>query len=282
VQNDLNLAYQQVLGRNADSGGLAAYEDALAAGNTLANLRTMLAQSPEAQNDLNQLYLQVLGRDGDNGGLDTYTSLLAQGGSLAGVREILGHSGEAQNDIALIYQQVLGRAADNGGLATYEDTLDGGWSLAGVRSDIAHSAEAQADLVRLFDGTVNRDPNAAELAGAETRLTQGAALSDLGNDLAQSGSAGGFTALAATSGDASLSAAQGPTAFLFSDVAFGQDTISGFDPSQDAIVLGHAQAPGFAVSADAAGTLVTLNPSQSIQLNGVSPAALHPSNFQFV
>ncbi len=285
VQNDLNLAYQQVLGRAADSGGLAAYEDALAAGNTLANLRAMLAQSPEAQNDLNQLYLQVLGRDGDNGGLNTYASLLAQGGSLGGVRMILAQSGEAQGDINQIYQQVLGRGADNGGLAAYEGALGSGWSLDGVRSDIAHSAEAQADLVRLFDGTVNRDPNAAELAGAETRLAQGAALSDLQNDLAGSGSAGGFTAVAATSGDASLSAAPGPTAFLFSEVSLGQDTIQGFDPSQDAIVLSHTQAANAAAvlsdaAATGAGTLITLNPAQSILLQGVAPSSLHQNNFQ--
>jgi hypothetical protein len=246
----------------------------------------MLAQSPEAQNDLNQLYLQVLGRDGDNGGLDTYASQLAQGGSLGGVRMILAQSGEAQGDINQIYQQVLGRGADNGGLAAYEGALGSGWSLDGVRSDIAHSAEAQADLVRLFDGTVNRDPNAAELAGAETRLAQGAGLSDLQNDLAGSGSAGGFTAVAATSGDASLSAAPGPTAFQFSEVSLGQDTIQGFDPTQDAIVLSHTQAPNAATvlagaSSTGAGTLITLNPNQSILIAGVAPTALHPSNFQF-
>jgi hypothetical protein len=182
---------------------------------------------------------------------------------------------------------VLGRGADNGGLATYEDTLGGGWSLDGVRSDIAHSAEAQADLARLFDGTLGRDPNAAELAGAETRLAQGASLSDLGNDLSSDGSAGGFTAVAATTGNASLSAAGGPTAFQFSDVAFGQDTIQGFDPTQDAIVLSHSQAPNAAtVLADAAatgaGTLITLNPNQSILLSGVAPASLHPNNVQIV
>jgi hypothetical protein len=198
---------------------------------------------------------------------------------------ILAQSGEAQGDINQIYQQVLGRGADNGGLAAYEGALGGGWSLAGVRSDIAHSAEARSDLVRLFDGTVNRDPNAAELAGAETRLAQGAALSDLQNDLAGSGSAGGFTAVAATSGDASLSAAPGPTAFLFSEVSLGQDTIQGFDPSQDAIVLSHTQAANAATvlsdaAATGAGTLITLNPAQSILLNAVSPAALHQNNFQ--
>jgi hypothetical protein len=287
VQNDLNLAYQQVLGRAADSGGLAAYEDALAAGNTLANLRAMLAQSPEAQNDLNQLYLQVLGRDGDNGGLDTYASQLAQGGSLGAVRMILAQSGEAQGDINQIYQQVLGRGADNGGLATYEDTLGGGWSLAEVRSNIAYSAEAQSDLTQLFDGALNRDPNAAELAGAENTLAQGGSLAGIAGTLSGGGTAGGFATVTASAGDATLSAAAGPTQFLFSDVAFGQDTIQGFDPTQDAIVLSHAQAADAATvladaSATGAGTLITLNPAQSILLQGAAPASLHQNNFQIV
>jgi hypothetical protein len=287
TQNDINLAYQQELGRNADSGGLATYEGALAAGYTLGDIRMMLAQSPEAQNDLDQLYRQVLDRDADNGGLNTYASLLAQGGSLGEVRMILAQSGEAQGDINQIYQQVLGRAPDSGGLAAYQGALGSGWSLDGARSDVAHSAEAQADLARLFDGTLGRDPNAAELAGAESRLAQGASLSDLQGDLAGSGSAGGFTAVATPAGNASLSAAPGPTAFQFSDVAFGQDTITGFDPSQDAIVLSHAQAPSVSAvladaSATAAGSLITLNANQSVLLSGIVPTALHPNNFQIV
>jgi hypothetical protein len=89
--------------------------------------------------------------------------------------------------------------------------------------------------------------------------------------------------VAATSGDASLSAAPGPTAFLFSEVSLGQDTIQGFDPSQDAIVLSHTQAANAATvlsdaSSTGAGTLITLNPAQSILLQGVAPSSLHPTN----
>ena len=37
---------------------------------------------------------------------------------------------------------------------------------------------------------------------------------------------------------------------------------------------------GVALRRESAGTLITLNSSQSIQLNGVTPSALHPNNFQ--
>ena len=287
ARNDINQIYRQVMGRDGDNGGIAAYANALGGGNTLANVRLMLAQSLEAQNDLNQVYRQALGRDGDNGGLATYSGMLANGGSLADVRATIGHSGEAQNDLQLIYRQVLGRDGDSGGLAAYQDALGSGRSLDGVRSDIAHSAEAQSDLARLFNGTLGRDPSAAELTGAESRLVQGGSLGELQHDLASSGSAGGFTAIATGNGDTTLSAAGGPTAFLFSDVAFGNDTVFGFDASQDAIVLSRSQLPDAPTvlahaSQTASGTLIATGSNQSILLNGVPLSSLHPNNFQFV
>jgi hypothetical protein len=156
-----------------------------------------------------------------------------------------------------------------------------------VRSNIAYSAEAQSDLTQLFDGALNRDPNAAELAGAENTLAQGGSLAGIAGTLSGGGTAGGFATVTASAGDATLSAAAGPTQFLFSDVAFGQDTIQGFDPTQDAIVLSHAQAADAATvladaSATGAGTLITLNPAQSILLQGAAPASLHQNNFQIV
>ncbi|HEX6441755.1 MAG TPA: hypothetical protein VF007_06165, partial [Stellaceae bacterium] len=82
-------------------------------------------------------------------------------------------------------------------------------------------------------------------------------------------------------------AGTGPTSFRLDNAAFGNDTILGFDASQDAIVLGRAQAPDVpTVLADAsqsgAGTLIALGPSHSILLNGVPLSSLHANNFQFV
>ena len=229
----------------------------------------------------------MLGRDGDNGGLAGYTSMIANGAGLQDVRASLAHSPEAQNDLNLIYQQVLGRDGDSGGLGNYQNALGSGWSLDGVRSDLAHSQEAQSDLARLFNSVLGRDPNASELAGADNRLVQGGSLQGLQNDLTASGSAGGFTAVAAGGGDMTLAAPTGPTSFLFNNVAFGNDTIFGFDTGQDAIVLGRAQAPDLpTVLADASqtasGALIALGPSQSILLNGVPLSSLHANNFQFV
>lgn len=215
------------------------------------------------------------------------TPLLASDATLPGAQNASVNSQEPQNDLSQIYWQVLGRDADSGGLAAYQDVLGTGATLDGVRSTIAHSPEAQADLARLFDGTLNRDPTAAELAGAENQLGRGASLQSLQDDLAGGGSAGGLTAIPGTSGDATFSAATGPTAFLLSDVTLGNDSVTGFDPTQDTIVLSHAQLPDFSAviadaSATASGTLIALDPMQSILLNGVAPSSLHANNFQFV
>jgi hypothetical protein len=73
--------------------------------------------------------------------------------------------------------------------------------------------------------------------------------------------------------------------FAFDHVAFGHDTIAGFDPSRDAIELSSAQAANFAavqgeMTASGGGTLITLSPSQSIFVQGVAPASLTASNFR--
>src|SRR5207244_4192546 len=89
-----------------------------------------------------------------------------------------------------------------------------------------------------------------------------------------------------SSGDQTLTAAPAPEVFDFSDVRFGNDTIVGFDPTQDAIRLGNGQAGGFAavqadMSATAGGTLIALDASRSIMLSGVAAASLAASNFRF-
>jgi len=179
------------------------------------------------------------------------------------VRSSVAHSNEARNDLNLIYQQVLGRDIDSSGLATYQNALAEGFSLVDVRLDVAHSAEAQ------------------------NRLPQGVSMQGPQNDRASSGLAGGFTAVTPDSGDTTVSAPTGPTSSLFTDVAFGNDTILGFDASQDAIVFGHAQLPDFSTAlADASqtgsGTLLTLTPTQSVLLDSVLLSSLHQNNFQFV
>jgi hypothetical protein len=76
--------------------------------------------------------------------------------------------------------------------------------------------------------------------------------------------------------------------FDFTNLAFGHDTIAGFDPSRDAIELPHtlvADLPTLAgeLANTAAGALLTLNASHSILVSGVTTTALTPAaNFLIV
>ena len=70
-----------------------------------------------------------------------------------------------------------------------------------------------------------------------------------------------------------------PTLFVFDDIAFGKDTIAGFDPVRDTIQIAHARVPDLATlqsktAAFGTGTLITLNPTQSIELTNLAPTAL--------
>jgi hypothetical protein len=285
ITAEIDQIYADVLGRAPDASGLATYSAMLEDGATTASIRAIISQSPEAQNDLNQLFLQVLGRNIDPSGDATYTSFINNGASLADVELILGQSPEAQADLETIYEQELNRAADPGGLVTYMGLLSTGTSLQTVRSVVAQSAEAQNDLDQLFQNVIGRLPDAAELAGMEDQLAAGSSQSSLETALASSGSAGGYTTITAAAGSTTLSALAGtPTQFDFSNVAFGNDTIAGFDPSTDAIKLPASLATSFAalqggITAAAGGALITFNATQSILISGVAPGSLTASNF---
>jgi serralysin len=166
-----------------------------------------------------------------------------------------------------------------------------GGDLDAVRRTLAHSPEAANDLTQLFQNVLGRAPGAAELAGMEDQLGtgngNGASQQSLTAALQGAGTAGGYTTVTAPAGNATLTAAPGtPTLFVFGDIAFGQDTLAGFDPTRDTIQLPHTLAADFATinsetTASPTGTLITLNPTQSLTLANTSPNTLTAANFIF-
>ena len=75
--------------------------------------------------------------------------------------------------------------------------------------------------------------------------------------------------------------------FVFTSVDMGPHSINGFDPTQDVIALSKASFPDFASvqahsTAAAGGTLVTLNDTSTLMIQGVLPGSLHDTNFVFV
>lgn len=283
--------YDHVLDRAPDLGGFAHWVAALASGASAQDVQLTFAHSAEAQNDVTQLYNQILGRAPDAGGFTHWIDALANGEPLKGVRIDFAHSAEAQNDLTQFFSQILGRAPDSGTFLHWVDALASGMSLQAVRGNFAHSAEAQGDLTSLFQSVAGRAPDMAELAGLTNKLAPfGASLSSVTADLASHGPSG-FTLVTPSSGVASLTASTAPEAFDFTGVAFTAETISGFDPSQDAIRW-HTGASGGALgsgagalptlSAVTGGTLVAFDASHSLTLAGVAPTSLSAANFRLV
>ncbi|HEV8679644.1 MAG TPA: hypothetical protein VGQ90_09740 [Stellaceae bacterium] len=298
---EVNQVFSDVLGRSPTATELQTYSAALSGGTSLASIRTTLAQSAEAQDDLNGLYLQIFNRPATTGELSTNTGELAAGSSLRTVQLMLAQSSEAMSDIATIYSEVLGRGAAGSELTAYMVQLgnepaaepadsSGRSGIIGVRDIIAHSSEAQTDLMQLFQGIIGRAPGADELVGLEDQLSKpGFSLATLGTALTNDGAAAAGTTIVAGAGSTTLNVAAGtPTLFDFTNLAFGNDTIVGFDPFLDTIELPDALVANLAtllqegVSAAGGGTLIAVNPSQSILLSGIAPTSIGQTNFLLV
>jgi Domain of unknown function (DUF4214) len=78
----LHNIYKDILERKPDPQGLQTWNNALNSGTSLASVRKMIAESPEAQNKLNSLYEKFLCRGIDPVGSATWTKNLANGWSL--------------------------------------------------------------------------------------------------------------------------------------------------------------------------------------------------------
>jgi hypothetical protein len=123
----------------------------------------------------------------------------------------------------------------------------------------------------------------------EDRLaTPGSSQQALVSDLSTTGSAGGYASITADTGSTGLTALQGtPTLFTFEDIEFGNATIAGFDPTRDTMQVSQSQASSFAdlqnkMTSANGGTLITFDPTHSIQINGIAPSSLGASNFVIV
>ncbi len=93
---EINRIYVEVLGRNADPGGMTSWLNALASGWTFGQVRSAIAHSQESQANINRIYQEILGRNADPGGMTTWTNNLANGWTLDQVRNAIANSEEAK------------------------------------------------------------------------------------------------------------------------------------------------------------------------------------------
>ena len=93
--------------------------------------------------------------------------------------------------------------------------------------------------------------------------------------------------ISAASADTALNATAGKDDFVFTSYTAGTHSISGFDPSQDLVELSKANFPDFAdlqahSTASGGSTLIALDSTSSLLIQGVQPSDLQSSNFAFV
>jgi hypothetical protein len=125
--------YRDVLGREAESTGLAGWALVMGSGATREIVARAFLSSPEYLGiQVANLYRTLLRREPDAGGLSDFTNALVQGASLRTVRETFLSSaeyyatqggGSDAGFVAALYRDILGRAADPTGAMLFTDAL---------------------------------------------------------------------------------------------------------------------------------------------------------------
>jgi hypothetical protein len=156
---EVNAAYQQILGRQADPAGLNSFVQLLQSGGTVEQVKSLLGSSQEFMNNaqaqdttsglttanqkfIDFLFQKVLNRTADSGGLTAFTNALSSGASPLTVASGIVISQEAKMDLVNgFYQKFLKRQADSAGLNNFTQLLVNGVSDETVIASLVSSAE---------------------------------------------------------------------------------------------------------------------------------------------
>jgi len=173
-QAEITILYQQVLGRNPDPTGFAAWTQQLLHGTPLSAIRTAFATSQEVANDLTAAFQAIYDEAPSAGALTAAEAQLADGQTLQQVEAPWAADGQAE--IVLLYEQVAGRNPDPTGLAAWTQQLLHGTPLSAIRTAFATSQEVVNDLTAVFQAVYSEAPSANVLTVAETQLADGQTL----------------------------------------------------------------------------------------------------------
>ncbi len=178
TQQTLTWAYDQVIGRDRTSTGLALNQQQLQGGTPLAAIRAYLATTGYTVAPLGQIYTDIAGRTVTAPELAADQGYLANGGSLAGLRSYFVTTTEAASKLQALYTDVVGRAVTAPELTADQKYLTGGGSLANLRSYFATTIEAASKLQALYTDVVGRPITASELSSDAAAI--GAGIATLG------------------------------------------------------------------------------------------------------
>jgi uncharacterized repeat protein (TIGR01451 family) len=180
-QQFVNDAYQVLLGRTPDPGGLAFWVAQLDGGGSRADFSAGLVHSAEGIDvQIGRAYEALLDRAVDPGGLEFWRAFLTAGGTpqqldaqLAGSAEFrAGAGGTSSAYVAELYRELLGREADPGGSAFWVAQLDGGRPPVDLAANLLGSEEGLAQQLDLiFLGALGRDAEPAADAAFGPLLT---------------------------------------------------------------------------------------------------------------
>lgn len=149
--------YIDLLGRPADSSGLALWQSQLAAGTSRSQVAYMLLTSQEYRTNLVEgYYQQFLGREADPGGLSTWVGSLDSGADDQSVLEGLLGSDEFYSNtggfpegfVISLYRDLLDRPPDIAGLEGWTAQLAAGASRSSVVSAFLGSNEYLSRFVQ--------------------------------------------------------------------------------------------------------------------------------------
>src|SRR5262249_37736671 len=153
----LNAVYEDLLDRPLDSTGAAAWNGALAAGQTRPQVVLAIEGSLEYRtNAVQELYQDLLGRPADSTRLNSFVGFVGNGGTLEKVKEAIFGSpeyfqqrGQGTNSgfLTALYNDILGRGVDPAGAAAFGTELAQGRAHSLVASEILTSTEGLRDYV---------------------------------------------------------------------------------------------------------------------------------------
>lgn len=168
--NFVAQAYRDLLGREADLGGLTFFSKALNQG-TSNRVQVVLniEQSLEYRTDeVQSLYQELLHRPGEATGVGLFTTFLGAGGTVEQVAAIMAGSpeyylnrggGTSDGFLDALYGDVLGRAVDPAGRAFFDSLLAQGTNRTLVAFSLLSSTEYRQDLVqRIYQQYLHRPP----------------------------------------------------------------------------------------------------------------------------
>jgi uncharacterized delta-60 repeat protein len=188
-QQFVEQAYLDMLGRDADPNGLAAWSGLLDQGQAT---RAQVALSIEGSSESHELvvealFVQILHRSVDTATENSLTNFLNSGGTAQQVAVALLNSPEYVNDngnttsgfVTGLYRDVLYRSPDTGD-QYWIQAIDNGLSMAAAAAAFLGSAESDQDVIDgLFHRFLNRAGDSAGISYYVSLLQQGASWEDV-------------------------------------------------------------------------------------------------------